>query len=170
MNNTTYGTTYGTSHDRSDGKPMASQWLSQTQTQTHIPLSHLGHLDGRLPKPSRLGDAHVRLVLTDRIHDKIREDAETGCWLWTASLTHSRYGQVWNGTTMQRAHRLVYTLLVGDIPDHLECDHLCRVRHCVNPAHIDLVTHQENQRRRRKPSKAERKRQAFLEAAGWVEI
>ena len=42
------------------------------------------------------------------------------------------------------AHRVAYELTNGPIPDGLELDHLCRVRHCVNPSHIEAVTHREN--------------------------
>ncbi len=44
-------------------------------------------------------------------------------------------------------HRRAYEILVGRIPDGLVPDHLCRVRHCWNPQHIELVTHGENIRR-----------------------
>lgn len=44
-------------------------------------------------------------------------------------------------------HRLVYEMRVGPIPEGLELDHLCRVRHCANPAHLEPVTPQVNQRR-----------------------
>jgi hypothetical protein len=57
----------------------------------------------------------------------------TAFWLW---------GTRWSG------HRASYTLLVGPIPDGLEIDHLCRVRSCVNPAHLEPVTPDENQRRK----------------------
>ena len=42
------------------------------------------------------------------------------------------------------AHRMIYELLVGPIPDGLEIDHLCRNRGCVNPGHMEPVTHREN--------------------------
>jgi len=48
---------------------------------------------------------------------------------------------------MRSAHRLSYETEIGPIPEGLELDHLCRVRSCVNPLHLEPVTHQENVRR-----------------------
>jgi hypothetical protein len=42
------------------------------------------------------------------------------------------------------AHRLSYEWLVGPVPEGMELDHLCRVRHCVNPSHLEVVTHSVN--------------------------
>ena len=42
------------------------------------------------------------------------------------------------------AHVFAYKLLVGVVPGGLELDHLCRVPACVNPAHLEPVTHAEN--------------------------
>ena len=50
------------------------------------------------------------------------------------------------GVTML-AHRWSYEHFVGPIPDGLVIDHLCRVRHCVNPDHLEPVTNEENLRR-----------------------
>lgn len=69
-----------------------------------------------------------------------------GCWLWTASQDNG-YGNFWSGTRQMRAHRWSYERLIGPVPDGLELDHLCRVRHCVNPDHLEPVTHRENSRR-----------------------
>lgn len=72
---------------------------------------------------------------------------DTGCWEWTGSIgrtPNSGYGKVrWDGRS-QRAHRVIYELLVGKIPEGLQLDHLCRVRHCVNPDHLEPVTQREN--------------------------
>lgn len=81
-------------------------------------------------------------ALPERIASKIEVDG-SGCWLWAASQNNG-YGLLrWNGST-RRAHRVVYQLFVGEIPGGLELDHICRVRHCVNPAHLEPVTHREN--------------------------
>jgi hypothetical protein len=70
-----------------------------------------------------------------------------GCWLWTRSKSPDGYGWAsYKGRTCQ-AHRLVYRLLVGEPSAGLVTDHLCRVRHCVNPAHMEMVTPIENLRR-----------------------
>lgn len=82
-------------------------------------------------------------ALPERIASKIQID-ESGCWCWIASQNKSGYALLrWNGST-RRAHRVVYQLLVGEIPAGLQLDHLCRVRHCVNPAHLEPVTQREN--------------------------
>jgi hypothetical protein len=65
------------------------------------------------------------------------------CWLWTGPV-HKRYGKAGNTT----AHRHVYHLLVGDIPEGLELDHLCGKTLCVNPDHLEPVSRAENMRRR----------------------
>ncbi len=85
--------------------------------------------------------------LPDRILNKIELEPNSGCWLWTATTTPKGYGRVWWESNLMRAHRLVYELLIGPIPDGLQIDHLCRVRHCVNPEHLEPVTHAENVRR-----------------------
>ncbi len=70
--------------------------------------------------------------------------AVTGCWEWTARKDQNGYGLFWDGNRSSRAHRVSYEMHVGKIPDGLVIDHLCRVRSCVNPAHLEPVTNREN--------------------------
>lgn len=65
------------------------------------------------------------------------------CWLWTGTLTAHGYAR-YSGTV---AHRLLWEHVHGPLAPGLELDHLCRVRHCVNPDHLEPVTHTENVRR-----------------------
>ena len=71
----------------------------------------------------------------------------TPCWIWQRHVNpRTGYGQ----TPTSTAHRYVYEREVGAIPEGLEPDHLCRVRSCVNPEHLELVSRAENARRGRK--------------------
>jgi len=67
-----------------------------------------------------------------------------GCWLWTGRMNHGGYGMLSLSGGEVRAHRWAYELFIGPVPDGLVLDHLCRVRHCVNPAHLDPCTIGEN--------------------------
>lgn len=70
--------------------------------------------------------------------------SESGCWEWTASLHSAGYGQLSYKGRPRLAHRVSYELLVGEIAEGLDIDHLCRNRKCVNPKHLEVVTRQVN--------------------------
>ena len=67
----------------------------------------------------------------------------TPCLPWAAGRADG-YGRFWDGEHTGSAHRFAYELWVGPIPDGLHLDHLCRVRHCVNPDHLEPVNNREN--------------------------
>ena len=93
-----------------------------------------------LPRMRRI----AALIDTDQIG--------TGCWIWRGCLSHHGYGRTWAGTQARpKVHVLLYEMLHGPLPHNLELDHLCFTRNCVNPDHLELVTHRENLRRSRQP-------------------
>lgn len=98
----------------------------------------------------------VGLPLEVRFWSKVNKDGPVpdcrpdlgACWLWTSTLSHG-YGVIQTGTLaspkMVLAHRMAWEMEHGcRIPDGNEPDHLCRVTACVNPAHLEPVTHREN--------------------------
>lgn len=87
-------------------------------------------------------------MLPERITKRIEVDAN-GCWLWLGTVQPNGYSYtkwrradgIWANV---RVHRLAYEDRNGPIPTGMEIDHLCKVRHCINPDHLRAVTHQEN--------------------------
>lgn len=83
-----------------------------------------------------------------RFWSRVDKWGPNGCWLWTGKLNRDGYAQMnAYGQKGMGAHRVSYVMNVGPIPEGLQLDHLCRVRHCVNPAHLEPVTNEENMRR-----------------------
>jgi hypothetical protein len=69
------------------------------------------------------------------------------CWLWTAGTSRDGYGLFGVANSSSLAHRLSWADEHGHIAERLQVDHLCRVRACVRPTHLELVTSAENTRR-----------------------
>lgn len=82
--------------------------------------------------------------ILSRVAAKIDFNGDGGCWVWKASLNKAGYGQVRYLGQTRLAHRSVYRMVVGEIPDGLDLDHLCRNPPCVNPKHLEPVTRREN--------------------------
>lgn len=87
---------------------------------------------------------------TERFQSRVAPHGD--CLVWQGQTAGAGYGVFEFGGSAQRrnrmyAHRFAYEQAIGPIPDGLEIDHLCRNKLCVNPAHLEAVTHQENQRR-----------------------
>jgi hypothetical protein len=81
----------------------------------------------------------------ERFEKSYTKDA-SGCWLWTGSVTDKGYGitYVRGHRKTFGAHRASVVLSGRDIPDGFHVDHLCRVRNCVNPSHLDVVLPKDN--------------------------
>lgn len=83
--------------------------------------------------------------LPARFWDKVTPEPNSGCWLWTAYCKPNGYAQFgFERGNVQYGHRVAYKTLVGNIPKGMCIDHICRVRSCVNPMHMEVVTPQEN--------------------------
>ncbi len=90
----------------------------------------------------RYGDPLGRGSREDRFWARV--DRTDTCWIWTGKLNPQGYARARWGDTNQMAHRIAYELLVGPVPEDLTLDHLCRVRHCVRPSHLEPVTQRDN--------------------------
>lgn len=79
-----------------------------------------------------------------QIYDQFEHPSPKYCWLWTRGKSGAGYGVVHYDGRMRSVHIVLYVSVFGPVPEGLELDHLCRNRNCVNPWHLEPVTHQEN--------------------------
>lgn len=82
--------------------------------------------------------------LMPRIMARVDQDHDTGCWLVRNPSKRDGYARIIYQGRHWLAHRAVYTEIVGPIPQHLELDHHCENRNCVNPLHVEPVSPQVN--------------------------
>ena len=86
----------------------------------------------------RFGQTEMTRTLDERFWAKVNRSGD--CWLWQGGLYNNGYGcfrlSAFAGAL---AHRFAYQSMIGPIPEGLQLDHLCRVRQCVNPSHLEPV-------------------------------
>lgn len=82
--------------------------------------------------------------LLERIEGRIERIPESGCWIWMGGVGPNGYGSVWVNGGTKSIHRAMYEEIVGKIRRGFVIDHLCRVKCCCNPAHLEAVTQSEN--------------------------
>lgn len=90
---------------------------------------------------------HANASFLERFWKKVSKDSDTGCWLWIGATNNQDYGQINLGAPVYRlilAHRASWEIHHGPILDGLTIDHRCRNRKCVNPDHLEPVTHTVN--------------------------
>lgn len=84
------------------------------------------------------------MSLVPRFAEKFIPVTESGCWLWTGYTCNKGYGIFWFDGGPRKAHRVAYEIHRGEIAEGMVIDHICRVRSCVNPDHMRVVTAREN--------------------------
>lgn len=100
-------------------------------------MLHKGSTDAPAPPPDVLSLVDKRGPKSLRVRGR--------CWRWTGHFYSNGYGKLQRvGLSSTLAHRIVYALLEGPIPEGLELDHLCRHRWCVRPSHLEPVTRAVN--------------------------
>lgn len=97
----------------------------------------------------------MKQTLEERFWSKV--DKTEDCWLWRAGKFWHGYGQFSVNNKSRYAHRVAYELEFGPVPDGMQLDHLCRVRLCVRPSHLEAVTQTENIRRGVSPTALNRR-------------
>ena len=115
--------------------------------------------DSRAAAQEERGTAHPsenlagrRVMRKNTVLDFWKQIKQSGdCWLWAEGKNVDRYTQFCLNGKRIHAHRFIYELLIGPIPPELELDHLCRNPACVNPFHLEAVTHRVNVLRGKSP-------------------
>lgn len=87
---------------------------------------------------------YLAASLRRRFAERITPEPFSGCILWTGRLTTKGYGVISTGQKERSAHRIAYEWHFGPIPEGLQVHHKCKTRSCVNPLHMQLVTHLEH--------------------------
>jgi hypothetical protein len=119
----------------------------------HEALGYCGKHYQRLTKAGSLDDPRATLPDADRLWAQTERATDgSGCLLWTGAITNSGYPQIWWKGKTEGAHRIAYLLAVGEIPPGHQVDHVqdngCIYTECIEPSHLEAITHAENQRRK----------------------
>lgn len=137
----------GPARQSNEGKTCSADGCEQSARQRGMCMSHYhrwyegrDHLGDEMP----IGQPPVRrgAPASDRFWCYVIQSG--ACWLWVGNKRPNGYGRFWTGETYTGAHQWSYEHFVGPVPDGCELDHLCRVRHCVRPDHLEPVDHRTN--------------------------
>lgn len=102
----------------------------------------------RQENPDKVRRYRTHGPLNERFWRQVNGDSAATCWTWTGTTDKDGYGKFVECGQWIASHRFAYEALRAEIPAGLQIDHLCRNRACVNPWHMEPVTHRVNQWRR----------------------
>ena len=93
-----------------------------------------------------------RKHIKEKILSKVAKNRKTGCWEWTGGTSGNGrgggYPRMYIHGATAAVHRVMFVNEFGYIPNKMQVDHICNNRKCVNPKHLEMVTNDENQRRK----------------------
>jgi len=96
-----------------------------------------------LPRPPRGPITEADYLVEDRGY-------VTACWIWKGrNPTNPHYGKIRTAEGVRASHVISYQQFIGSVPEGLQVDHLCSIKRCINPSHLEAVTPAENVRRSR---------------------
>jgi hypothetical protein len=133
-----------------------ASWLTLDFCPNHMRVAAGEELDAKAPR--QRGKRKHSTVLTvmpleSRLLDRAVRDDESGCLRWPVSRNSKGYGHIKINNRTVGVHRVAYEVWIGPIPQGMEIDHVaangCRHRDCIEPSHLEAVTHAENLARRR---------------------
>lgn len=101
--------------------------------------------------------------MLERIQKFISYEPMSGCWIWSGAWNLHGYGKLRHSKVYWLAHRFIWTMFNGPIPDGSELDHRCHNPACVNPEHLRLASHGENMRN----SLMQRNNRTGLKGVSW---
>lgn len=116
-------------------------WAPAAETPVVGPLSDQ---ERRRLLDIEMGDRRLPSRFWAKVIAERHAQLPSACWTWVGSRDPEGYGQSNTRGRVFKAHRMAWIALVGPIEDGLQLDHLCRLRACVRPAHLDPVSCREN--------------------------
>ena len=91
---------------------------------------------------------YTKKTVLERVQELCIPEPNTGCWIWVGAIQNRGYGSIHFGGKTVSAHKISYLAHGNIIPPGLELDHKCHQRLCVNPNHLECVTHRINLQRK----------------------
>lgn len=91
----------------------------------------------------------IDLDIKNNIYKNVVCNIKTKCWEWTGFINKNGYGVISLNKKSKRAHRISYEVFVGKLIKNMQVNHICNNRSCINPSHLEQITHAKNGSRER---------------------